>query len=105
MRLSTQSRINETFKQGRRWTNGALGFSCLIRKDFRKRLVILIAKKNYPSAVDRNRLRRLVREAWKKGETMVQPGADLVITVRRGLNPKVIKFFDIEKMLLNGLKR
>ncbi len=47
------------------------------------RLGVIISKKNVPRAVDRNRLRRRIRETFRLTRPLL-PGIDIVVIARRG---------------------
>ena len=46
------------------------------------RLGVVVSKKNVPSAVQRNRVKRLIRENFRKRQTGIG-GADLVVLARK----------------------
>jgi ribonuclease P protein component len=76
-------------------TNDAL-FTVLARPNDRRdaRLGLAISKKNVRMAVDRNRVKRLVRESFRKRQASLA-GLDLVVLGRRGLgdqpNPLILE--------------
>jgi ribonuclease P protein component len=47
-----------------------------------------ISSRNFKLAADRNRIRRLFREAYRRNKAAVKPGVDLVVIVRRGFDRK-----------------
>lgn len=64
---------------------------------------ILISRKAYRKAVDRNRLRRLFREAWRqapKGKPW-----DILISVQKGIDLKRTKLKEAQEWLISGLKK
>jgi ribonuclease P protein component len=48
------------------------------------RLGIVVGKKNLPSAVDRNALKRIVREAFRERRSVLPP-CDIMIRLRQSL--------------------
>jgi len=46
------------------------------------RLGLVVAKKNIPTAVQRNRIKRLIRDSFRRQELLA--GLDLVVLVRKG---------------------
>ena len=77
--------FNRVFKQSKRSTDASLvvlagqGFpeSC--------RLGLAISKKHLPRAVDRNRVKRLVRESYRRN-TANLPDGDYIVMSRPGIN-------------------
>lgn len=50
------------------------------------RLAVIITKKNHPSAVFRNRIKRVIREYFRQHQCLRLPAADLLIDSRLPLN-------------------
>ena len=72
------------------------------------RLGLVIAKKNVPLAVQRNRIKRLLRESFRAHHGL--PGIDIVVLARRGLdnieNPELhTQFARLLKELQSKAKR
>ena len=58
------------------------------------RLGLVIAKKHVKRAIDRNRIRRILRESFRTLEPPLKPPADIVVLARKGLgelNKSVLK--------------
>lgn len=73
--------------RGARWNEAGFGLQMRPRPDLvdegRPRFGITVTKKTAPRAVDRNRMRRRVREALRLGAAFGgKPGHDYVIVVR-----------------------
>lgn len=55
-------------------------------------------------AVERNRIKRLIRESYKNNENIIKKGYSILIVINKKKNIKEIKYNDIEKNLINTLK-
>ena len=55
------------------------------------RLGLVVSKKNISKAVERNRVKRLIRESFRKNKSQI-PNLDVVILIRKGIDvlPNVI---------------
>ena len=55
------------------------------------RLGLVVSKKNISKAVERNRVKRLIRESFRKNKSQT-PNLDVVVLIRKGidLHPNVI---------------
>ncbi len=74
-KLCSEKQIQELFKKGKK--QYAFPFSCLyqIDEEIKKppfQLVISVPKRNFKKAVDRNRLKRLIREAVRKNKLTLE---------------------------------
>lgn len=82
-RLLKPGEFKHTFEGGRR---ASVGFLTAVHTDSataEPRLGLAIAKKNVPQAVDRNRLKRAIRESFRHHRHLLPP-ADIVVMVRPG---------------------
>lgn len=68
------------------------------------RLGIAASRKVGP-AVQRNRIKRLIRESFRLNRELFPGNADIVIVVKRGVNPMQLKLADIQKDLRIVLQR
>jgi len=86
--LSRKERITNGGEFERAYKNGAISKSgCLIIRALPNnlgysRLGIAVSKKLFPSSVTRNRIRRLIREAFRLNKHQLPKGMDLIIGVR-----------------------
>ena len=60
----------------------AFVFCCIPNHMVKARLGIAVAKRKYPSAVFRNKIRRVIRESFRKHKNMLH-GIDVVVLVKK----------------------
>ena len=55
------------------------------------RLGLVVSKKNISKAVERNRVKRVIRESFRKNKTLI-PNLDVVVLIRKGIDvlPNVV---------------
>ena len=55
------------------------------------RLGLVVSKKNISKAVERNRVKRLIRESFRKNKSQI-PNLDVIVLIRKGIDvlPNVI---------------
>ncbi|MCP4273498.1 MAG: ribonuclease P protein component [Gammaproteobacteria bacterium] len=83
-RLVTASDYQNVFNNPKRVSSSDLLFLfCKNNKGF-SRLGLAIAKKQFPLAVDRNRIKRLVRESFRELRTQLS-SVDIVVMARKNL--------------------
>jgi ribonuclease P protein component len=56
--------------------------------DAGRRAGVVVSKKNFRRAVDRNRAKRLMREAYRQNRCNIAEDADLIMSARRGMAEK-----------------
>ena len=61
--------------------------------------VVLVPVRSYPSAVARNRARRLVRECWRVGKSGLRPGHDLAVVLYPGFDILTERKAQLERLL------
>ena len=93
MKLSTKRRVQALLDRGMRWDSGPLRFFSLPSSQDGPKLGLLTSRKAYPRAVDRNRLKRLLRQAWRN--IKVQGKREILVFIKRGID---IKNANQEKM-------
>lgn len=57
------------------------------------------------TAVQRNRIKRLLREAFRLGRDQYPDNGDVVVVVKRGQDFRRLKLADVQKDLYNALRR
>ncbi|MBI3269329.1 MAG: ribonuclease P protein component [Planctomycetes bacterium] len=80
-RLLRRREFDRVFKAGGSWKDGDLVVYCLQNDLPQARLGIVIGRK-VKRAVDRNRIKRWIREAFRLHPEAVPPGVDLVVLPR-----------------------
>ncbi len=100
-RLSGKKLIDTVYKTGRRRRHKPL-MACVVRRadDASARVAISIAKK-CGSAVERNALRRRVREAWRLAQHEFPPGIDVLLVVQPHTRMGMLEY---QKILLAMLR-
>ena len=106
--LSRRQRIlspllfREAFDNGKSYTGKALVMWIRQGDDAEQRLGVVAAKRTFRHAVDRNRAKRLLREAFRLNRWRMKTNADVVLLARF----KILKMKrqDVEKDLLNVFK-
>ncbi|MBI4370567.1 MAG: ribonuclease P protein component [Elusimicrobia bacterium] len=77
MNRSTSRKIENLFSHGRRWRQGPLRFIESRHNSKDAEISLLIPRKSYPKAVERNRWRRLLRESLR--QMKIQPTRELIV--------------------------
>ncbi len=102
-RINKDKEFDQIFKTGQSFYSGFLGFKALSTSLKESRFGILISTKVSKKAVDRNLLKRRIREIIQTELSLLKPGFDLVIIV---LKPAIsLDFKDLEVFLRAGFKK
>ena len=102
-RLSKNKDFDNVFKLGRGMFLGFLGLKVLKNSLKINRFGVLVGTKVSKKAVDRNKIKRRLREAFRKISDNIISGHDIVITVSPAILNK--DYIDIKEALISGLKR
>jgi ribonuclease P protein component len=81
LRLKEKRQFQAVYRRGRSWSNRQMALHILSRPTAEKRFGFVVGKK-LGGAVQRNRVRRLLREACRALAPNVAPGVDVVIVGR-----------------------
>ena len=71
------------YKKGNRYRSKNLSLYVLKDNRKKKRIGITVSKKAYGRSVDRNRIRRLVRESYRSFEKQINGNPNMVFVVRK----------------------
>ena len=83
------------YKKGRQYKSKNIKLYVLDGERQKRRLGITVSRKAYGRSVDRNRVRRLVRESYRELENNIIRNTDMVFVVRK--NTELPVFSEIRK--------
>jgi ribonuclease P protein component len=84
-RVRKKAEIERVFAGGSRFS--CKGMRILVVPNGRMaNRVVIVPVKSYPSAVARNRARRVIRECWRLGKNRLLPGHDVAIVLFPGVD-------------------
>lgn len=101
-RITSNKDFKEVYSQGKSVANKDLVLFFLKKESSRTRIGISVSRKIGPAVV-RNRIRRLIREVFRRNETEIKEGYDIVIIARQPIKEK--SFHDVEKTSIDILLR
>jgi len=82
------SEYRAVFNSGRPLHGRTLSLWVRCTTDAGRRAGVVVSKKNFRRAVDRNRAKRLMREAYRLNRCHIAEDADLIMSARRGMAGK-----------------
>ncbi|PBH43664.1 ribonuclease P protein component [Clostridioides difficile] len=101
--LKKDSDFRKVYKHGKSFANKYLVIYILKNKSDYSRVGISVSKK-VGKAITRNRVRRLIKEAYRLNiDEKIKPGYDIVFIAR--VSSKAATFKDIDKSIKNLVKR
>ncbi|HEB55370.1 MAG TPA: ribonuclease P protein component [Gammaproteobacteria bacterium] len=83
-RLLTAKDFNNVFQQPVKQGDRCLTLLACVNSKSHARLGMAVPKRQLKRAVDRNRIKRLIRESFRKHQAQLQ-GLDVVVLVRHGI--------------------
>lgn len=83
-RIRQAVEFDKVFKRGKRLADRCFAFHYLMMNRDYPRLGIIVSKKNCALAVDRNRIKRIVREQFRLNQPAI-PSVDLVVLLKSSL--------------------
>jgi len=89
--------FEEAFADGKQWPTRTLVMWVRRAPDACRRVGVVASKRTFRRAVDRNRARRLLREAFRLNRYQLDPGVDVVLLARRRILS--VKRADVEQDL------
>lgn len=108
-KLTGTKKIEELFKRGSSFYLKEMGVRYKLSEDENAfhRVLISVPKKNFKRAVDRNLLKRRIREAYRLNKHIIQKeGARTFFHIGFiYLSKKILDFHIIQDQLIEGLKR
>jgi ribonuclease P protein component len=113
-RLHKKSDFTRVLKEGRRLSTSGLTMWVLVHPTGKPRLGLAVPRA-YGNAVARNRLKRLIREAFRLNKARLPPGIDMVVSARptsgspvklryQTVEPLVLKLWTLAKLQLSSPK-
>lgn len=101
--LTKDKEFEQVFKQGRSCYCQLVGLKILANKIGQNRLGVIISRKVSKKAVDRNKLKRRIKEIFRAWTDKVIIGYDILVITLPGASEKTYQ--EIAKMLEQGLSR
>lgn len=103
-RLCSQKRIEELFKGGKHHYSSLFRLSTLPGAAPNSRVVISVPKRNFKKAVERNRIKRIIREVIRKSHFLSSstPPLDIAILFR---GKELPSYKEVEESLNNVLEK
>jgi len=97
-RLKKRKDFERVYKQGKGFKQDFLFLKTVENNLENSRIGIVVSKKIASKAVERNLIKRRLREAVKKRLPEMKQGLDIVIVAQAGINKRTL-FQDIEQIL------
>lgn len=102
-RLTKRNDFQKVFENGKFFSIGSISLICAPNAQETSRIGFVVSKKVSKKAVDRNRIRRILREALRPMVTLLKPGMDAVIMYRgTDMHPE---FDQMSRLLSQLLKK
>ncbi len=92
------------FSKGKFYYGEFIHFYIKLSNSKVNKLGIAISRKQ-GKAVQRNRIKRLIRENYKEFETKIKTGTQMIIVVNRKKDLKEINFYDVQEDFYRTLKK
>ncbi len=103
-RLSSKKEIEELFKNGSSFYFPAFHVRFLLAPQQTHQILISVPKKNFKRAVDRNLLKRRIREAYRRNKDLIQDSKPLNIGFVY-ISKEILSFREIEDQLIDVFDR
>ena len=102
--LKKSSEFQDVFKTGK-WSSSDTLVTYTKKINSEENKVGVAVSKKIGKSVVRNRLKRLAREAYRKNETKILAGFNIVIVYKNNINIENLTFDNVEKDLFKCLKK
>lgn len=97
-RVRTRAEITRVFDAGTRYSCKGMRLHVMPNSLGITRAVF-VPVRSYPSAVARNRARRLLRECWRLGKASIRAGYDVVVVLYPGCDDLVERGSQLKRLL------
>lgn len=104
-RLREPSQFKRVFNEGELIKGGIFDFYILANGLENSRLGISAPKRRQKLATARNRMKRLIREAFRRRKTEIRTAVDIVALLKRGVDVKAKTFEAVDKDIVQALQR
>ena len=102
--IKENAEFQRVLKSGKWFSSEYLVLYILNNNKNEKRIGVAVGKKAGKSVV-RNRIKRLIREAYRLNEDKIEDGLDIVIVWRSSANVENVNFDEVQKSLLKCLNK
>lgn len=102
-RLTKNNDFDQVFKKGKSSYNNLIGIKVIKNNLKNFRLGILISTKVSKKAVERNRIKRKIREIFGENITNIKENIDIVVITLPEIKSK--EYIEIKSSIINGLKK
>ena len=105
-RLTSKIKIEELFKKGSSFRLKKIQIILLSQQSRQDRKVLIsVPKKNHKAAVNRNRIKRTIREVYRKNKENINAGDRGYLMAIIYLGQSIPNFIELEEQLINLFKR
>jgi ribonuclease P protein component len=95
-RLLRSKDFRQVYAKGRKVSVGGAAFCFTDNTLGYSRVGFSVGTRNFKMAADRNRIRRLFREAYRNNKAALKANTDIIVVVKRGFGRKT-RYQDIER--------
>ena len=102
LKLKKNYEFQNVYRNGKYFSDRQMVFY-IVNNDKRENRYGISAGKKVGGSVERNRVKRLIKEALKRHAYLLKPGSDIVILARAGIKGE--RFNTVEKSFLRLINR
>jgi ribonuclease P protein component len=92
--------FRKAYKEGRAYRSGGYSLFLLPNTGPGSRLGISVSARSVRLAVRRNRLKRILREAWRRNKSSIKQGFDIIINVKKDTPKQGLSYKNVERVFL-----